>query len=111
MQQQSPSSPRTDSYAKGYPWTASARLAQAIIAVCPAHGAQIGRWDNRASWVLDAFPEATEEQRDAARAVMATFDPWGDGSDIGALAEDEDPGDLGGEMLAAQDEAGEKSGR
>ena len=109
MQQQSPSSPRTDGYALGYPWDASARLAQEIIAVCPAHGAQIGRWDDRSTWALDALPNATLDQIEAARAIMAAFDPWGDGSDIGALSEDEDPGeqDLGAEMLAAEVEAGE----
>lgn len=105
---------QSDGYERGYPPNGpTARLSVLVQAVCPAHGVQIGRWDNRASWVLDAFPEATEEQIAAARAVMASFDPWGDGSDIGALAEDEDPGeqdDLGGEMLAAQVEAGENPG-
>ena len=100
-------------YAKDYPNGAHLRLQVAIDAVCPDYGAVIGRWDDRRTWALCPKPEATEEQIAAARAVMATFDPWGDGSDIGALAEDEDPGeqdDLGGEMLAAQDEAGENPG-
>lgn len=108
-------------YPQGVPSNAHERLNDAIKA---SSGLQfdysIDRWDQRDGdestgvkpWRLDAPSyglSCTEEQRDAARAVMAAFDPWGDGSDIGALSEDEDPGeqDLGAEMLAAQDEAGE----
>lgn len=98
---------REAGYEFGYPEGASFRLQALVDAVAPLD-TSIGRWDERASWRLHQKPdqaEATPEQIAAARAVMAAFDPWGDGSDIGALAEDEDPGDLGGEMLAAQDEA------
>lgn len=83
------------SYELGYPEGASFRLQALVDAVAPLD-TSIGRWDDRASWRLHQKPdqaEATEEQRNAARAVMAAFDPWGDGSDIGALAEEEDPGE------------------
>lgn len=66
-------------YERGPPQDqATARLAIAIKAVCPGEGASIGRWDDRSTWRLDAWPEATEAQIAAAHAVMAAFDPWGD---------------------------------
>ena len=47
----------------------------AIKAVCPIHGVSVGRWADRATWRIGFAPEATKEQRDAARAVMDAFDP------------------------------------
>lgn len=49
-------------------------LYQAIIAVCPAEGVSIGRWENRATWRIDYTPDATAEQRAAAQTVINTFD-------------------------------------
>ena len=101
-------------YARGYPpGQASARLMSAISAVCLADGVSVGRWDDRSTWRLDHAPEASEAEIAAARAVMAAFDPWDDGAPgdpVPVWREDEDPGeqdDLGAEMLAAEDEAGE----
>ena len=97
-------------YARGpVPDQSCSRLTMLIAEACPVHGISIGRWDARETWRLDAKPEATEDEIAAALAVMAAFDPWGAGDDLGALApvEDEDPGeqDLGAEMLAAEEEA------
>lgn len=46
-------------------------LHREIAAVCPIHGVSIGRWENPASWRVDFAPEATEEQRQRARQVLA----------------------------------------
>ena len=64
-------------YDRGYPHNALFRLLDMIGAVCPRDHLSIGRWDDRATWRLDAKPEATPEQIAAAEAVMAAFDPWG----------------------------------
>lgn len=106
-------------YARGpVPGQTVALLTILVADACPAHGVSIGRWDDKATWRLDAKPEATVEQIAVARAIMDAFDPWG-GARPGAAAsgapmplpiapvEDEDPGeqDLGAEMLAAEEEA------
>lgn len=67
-------------YERGYPPDQpGARLTEAVRAVCPADGVSTGRWDDRATWRLDAKQEATPEEIEAAHAVMAAFDPWGEG--------------------------------
>ena len=76
-----------DGYAQGYPFGAHARLQDALNAVCPSWGAEIGRWDDRTSWRAGAKDEATEEQLAAAQAVLDTFQPWGDASPLPAHAE------------------------
>lgn len=84
-------------YVRGYPaGQPAAALARAVAAVCPSDGVSVGRWDARETWRLDAKPEATEAEIAAARAVMAAFDPWGYGDDLGALGaaqDEEDPGE------------------
>lgn len=51
------------------------KLDAAIRAVCPIHGISIGRKDDKTTWRIDFTSEATEEQKAAARAVLASFDP------------------------------------
>lgn len=51
------------------------KLTAAIAAVCPTHGVSIGRKDDKQTWRIDFKNEATSEQRMAAQAVVASFDP------------------------------------
>ena len=60
------------------------KLDQAITAVCPIDGVSIGRWNDRASWEIQFRPEATDEQKAAAHAVMDTFDPDAPGNNLKA---------------------------
>ena len=53
----------------------TAKLYNAIAAVCPVVGLSIGDRNNRATWRIDFAPEATQQQKDAAAAVIASFDP------------------------------------
>jgi hypothetical protein len=50
------------------------KLHEAIAAACPVHGVSIGRKDDKATWRIDFKDEATDAQRDAARAVLQGFD-------------------------------------
>lgn len=52
-------------------------LHAAIAAVCPIHGVSIGRRNDKATWRIDFAPEATDAQKNAARAIK-------DGYDLGA---------------------------
>lgn len=54
--------------------TTAADLHAAIAAVCPIDGVSIGRKNDKATWRIDFTDVATDAQRDAARAVMNTFD-------------------------------------
>lgn len=47
-------------------------LDQAIKTVCPIDGVSIGNRADRSTWRIDFREEATDDQRAAARAVMAT---------------------------------------
>ena len=50
-------------------------LDRTLRVVCPIHGISIGRWEDKETWRIDYKPEATQAQKDAAAAVIATFDP------------------------------------
>ena len=50
-------------------------LDAAIKAVCPIDGVSVGRANDKATWRIDFKKEATDEQRKAARDVVAAFDP------------------------------------
>lgn len=50
-------------------------LSDAISAVCPIEGVSVGTWDNKATWRIDFAPSALPEERAAAEAVVADFDP------------------------------------
>ena len=41
----------------------------------PIHGVSVGRASDRGSWEVSYAVDATEEQRRAGAAVLATFDP------------------------------------
>lgn len=45
-----------------------------ISAVCPIDGVAVGDEADRSTWRVDYSPSATEEQRGAAAAVVASFD-------------------------------------
>lgn len=55
----------------------AAALDQAIKAVCPIDGVSIGRAADKSTWRIDFADDATAEERAAATAVMAAFDPAG----------------------------------
>lgn len=38
-------------------------------------GVSIGLWDDRSTWRIDFAPDATEKERQAAQAVLDSFDP------------------------------------
>lgn len=63
-------------YGRPYPAGASYRLQALLDPICPNDGVSIGRWDDKDTWRLDAKPEAEEQQIEAAKQVMAMFDPW-----------------------------------
>ena len=50
------------------------QLHDQISSVCPIDGVSIGRKDDKLTWRIDFKSEATQEQRNAARAVVDTFD-------------------------------------
>jgi hypothetical protein len=49
-------------------------LTEAIEIVCPIHGVAIGSRNDRRTWRIDYKPEATEQQKAAAQAVLLAFD-------------------------------------
>jgi hypothetical protein len=51
------------------------RLHQAVAAVAPVVGVSIGEETEKDTWQIDFAPEATEQQRAAAEAVIAELDP------------------------------------
>lgn len=53
----------------------SSSLFDAVNEVCPVVGASIGRPLDKSTWRIDYDPAATDEQRAAAAAVLASFDP------------------------------------
>lgn len=59
----------------GWADTLAARLDQAIQAVAPIYGVSIGKRDDKTTWHIQFKPEATREQREAARATLQAFDP------------------------------------
>lgn len=50
-------------------------LHQRVAAVAPIGGVVMASPDDKATWAIDFLPEATPEQRDAAAAVLAAFEP------------------------------------
>ena len=50
-------------------------LDRTLRVVCPIHGISIGRWEDKETWRIDYKPEATQAQKDAASAIITTFDP------------------------------------
>lgn len=55
--------------------TLAAALEKAISAVCPIAGVSIGRADDKATWHANYMVGATDDERAAAAAVIAAFDP------------------------------------
>jgi hypothetical protein len=55
--------------------TLVATLHEAIAAVCPIGSVSIGEDTDKKTWRIDFAPEATQEQRAAAEAVVDGFDP------------------------------------
>lgn len=53
----------------------AAALDAAVRAVCPISGVSLGSLADRATWAIRFMPEATAQQRAAAAAVLAAFDP------------------------------------
>ena len=53
----------------------AARLHWAIQEVCPIHGVAIKELEDRSTWCFHEKDEATPEEIQAARAVLASFDP------------------------------------
>lgn len=93
---------------------ARARLHAAIAAVCPIEGVRVGRVDDRASWGIQAAPEATPEEMQAALDVLANFDPDAPEADdvraecqrrLLALCHARDAADLSVKIANAQREA------
>jgi len=52
------------------------QLHEAIAAVCPIVGVSVGDPDDKNTWSIDYAPEATQDEKDAADAVLAAFDPF-----------------------------------
>jgi hypothetical protein len=50
-------------------------LNDALEKVAPIDGVRIGRKDDRSTWDVYFRPEATKEERAAAKAVIESFDP------------------------------------
>ena len=48
-------------------------LDQALKAVCPIDGVSIGKSEDKSTWRIDFMPEATDQQKTDASAVMAAF--------------------------------------
>lgn len=55
----------------------AAALDEALRDVAPIHGVAIGKPDDKATWRIDFADDATAEDRAAAAALMAAFDPAG----------------------------------
>ena len=53
----------------------AAALDAAVKAVCPIDGVSIGVPGDKATWRIDFKDEASAQQRAAAEAVLAAFDP------------------------------------
>lgn len=53
----------------------TATLTAEIAAVAPIQGVSIGSWNDRETWRIDFAPDATEQQKAAAQAVLVSFDP------------------------------------
>ncbi len=53
--------------------TLAAKLDIAVRAVCPILGVSIGDPASKATWLIRFAPEATQQQRDAAVAVVGSF--------------------------------------
>jgi hypothetical protein len=54
-------------------FTLPALLHAHVAAVCPIDGVSIGEQDDRTTWRIDARPEATAQEREAAQAALASF--------------------------------------
>lgn len=55
--------------------TPESRLTEALIAACPkVLGVSIQKWDDKTTWIVSYTDDATDADRVAARAVIATFD-------------------------------------
>jgi hypothetical protein len=52
-----------------------AALNNAVAAVCPIDGLAVGDPADKATWRIDFDPSATDQQRQAAQAALAAFDP------------------------------------
>lgn len=55
-------------------WRAAVALDEALKAVAPVVGVSVGRWDDKRTWRVDFAEGATQDERDAAAAVVAGFD-------------------------------------
>jgi len=55
--------------------TAAERLDVAVKAVAPIYGVSIGLMEDKKTWEIQFTPEATEQQRANAAAILAAFDP------------------------------------
>lgn len=53
----------------------STSLHEAISAICPIDGVSIGDPSNKATWRIDFAAAATAQQRAAATAIIASFNP------------------------------------
>jgi hypothetical protein len=62
-------------YRKDARMTLQVAVDQAVRAVCPIHGVSFGSLTDKTKWRIDFKDEATTEQRAAASAVVAGFDP------------------------------------
>lgn len=51
-----------------------AHVDAAVRAVCPVVGVSIGQWDDASTWRIDYDPVATDAQRVAAAAALASLD-------------------------------------
>lgn len=51
----------------------AAKLDSEIQKACPIYGVSIGRKDDKSTWRIDYKPEATQEQRDIAAAIMESY--------------------------------------
>lgn len=77
----------------------AARLDAAIKAVAPITGVRIRQTDDRSTWEAQFLPEATQEQRDAAQAVIDGFDP----------TEPDPAGEINGDALRERQRAEKKA--
>jgi hypothetical protein len=57
------------------PASASRRLHEAVVAVCPISGVRVVDWSDRSTWEVLAEPGVTHDQLRAAASVLRTFDP------------------------------------
>lgn len=54
------------------------RIDDAVLQVCPIHGISMGKRTDKSTWRIDYAPEATDEQKAAAVAVVDAYDPAAD---------------------------------